>query len=102
MQPPVDVVSVFGANDTRWTTAVGSYDGHTAQLRAELTSGGIFNGTDPLPTQDTNYGTINLDFKDCKEATVEFDFPSTEESGEFTIKRVLEENAALCEILNAE
>jgi hypothetical protein len=87
---------------TRWVTAVGSYTGSTAELRAELTTGGIFNGSDPLPTQDTNYGSIDLDFTNCKEAHVSFDFPSVPESGEFTIKRVLEENAALCEALNAE
>ena len=97
-----ELMAVFGADDTRWVTAVGSFDGSSAQLRAELTSGGIFNGSDPLPTQDTEYGTINLDFANCREASVEFDFPSAGESGEFMIKRVLEENAALCEALSDE
>lgn len=102
VQPSVDIIPVFGANDTRWVTAVGSFDGHTAQLRAELTSGGIFNGSDPLPSQDTNYGTMDLHFSDCNNATVTFNFPSAGESGEFAISRVLAENASLCEALIAE
>ena len=100
--PAMGTTATFGAPDQRWATAVGSYSGGKAELKAELTSGGLFNSTEPLPTQTPEYGTINLDFKDCFEATVEFDFPSVGESGEFTINRVLPENAALCEALSQD
>ncbi len=100
--PPMGTPAVFGAADQRWATAVGPYSGKSAQLKAELTSGGIFNASVPLPSQDTNYGTINLDFNNCNEATAEFDFPSAGESGQFTITRALAENSALCEALNTE
>lgn len=82
-------------------TAVGTFSGNSASLKAELTSGGGFNSSEPSPVQDTEYGTIDIEFSSCSEAFVRFDFPSVPESGEFTINRVLEENAALCETLNS-
>ncbi len=100
--PAMGTQATFGSADQRWATAVGSYSGSTAQLNAELTSGGLFNSSEPLPNQDTHYGTINLDFKNCNQAVVDFDFPSVGESGQFTINRALEENAALCEVLNTQ
>jgi hypothetical protein len=94
--------ATFGADDQRWVTAVGTIDGDKATLNAELTTGGKFNTGDPLPTQDTQYGTLDLEFSNCKEGKVTYNFPSAGLSGEFNIARVLEENAALCEALIAE
>lgn len=92
----------FGAADQRWVTAAGSYDGNRAELKAELTSGGIFNASDPLPVQVPDYGTIILEFSDCTDASVSFDFPSAGESGQFGIHRAVEDNIALCEMLNED
>jgi peptidyl-prolyl cis-trans isomerase A (cyclophilin A) len=94
--------AVFGADDQRWVTALGSIDGNRTVLNAELTSGGLFNSSDPLPTQDTDYGTITLEFEDCKNAKVDFDLPKAGESGSFNIHRALDSNVALCEALNSE
>ncbi|MFT5371679.1 MAG: hypothetical protein ACI9R7_001209, partial [Lysobacterales bacterium] len=91
--------ATFGADDQRWVTALGSIDGSRAVLNAELTMGGAFNSSVPLPTQDTSYGTITLRFEDCSNATVDFEFPAASESGSFDIHRVLESNVALCESL---
>ncbi len=101
-QPPEDMTAVFGAPDQRWVTALGFYDGNRTELRAELTTGGLFNSSEPLPVQDTNYGTINIEFSHCNLASVDYDFPSTGESGFFTMQRVVESNVALCEALNTE
>jgi probable HAF family extracellular repeat protein len=100
-QPSNDITAVFGAPDQRWITALGFYDGNHAELKAELTTGGVFNASDPLPTQDTEYGTIDIEFADCKLASVEFDFPSAGEEGSFNIQRVVDSNVALCETLNS-
>jgi len=99
-QPPEEAVAVFGAADQRWVTALGSYDGNRAELKAELTTGGSFNGADPTPTQDTDYGTLTIDFSHCNLASVEYDFPSANESGFFTATRVVESNVPLCNELN--
>jgi len=101
-QPPEDISAVFGAPDQRWITALGFYDGNRAELVAELTTGGLFNSSDPLPVQDTNYGTINIEFSNCNLASVEFNFPTAGESGIFTMQRVVEDNVALCEALGPE
>ena len=101
-QPPEDVTAVCGAPDQRWVTALGSYDGNRAELRAELTTGGVFNTSEPLPIQDTDYGTINVEFLNCNLASVDFDFPSAGQSGVFMIQRVVEDNIILCEALSGE
>jgi len=97
--PPDGVLAAFGAPDQRWVTALGSFTDNRVELKAELTSGGLFNVSDPTPVQDTNYGTIILDFMSCEEATLNFDFPSSGQSGELTINRVLPDGVALCEEL---
>ncbi len=101
-QPPEDVMAEFGAPDQRWVTALGFYDGNRVEMAAELTTGGAFNSSDPLPTQDTEYGTINVEFTNCENGLVEFDFPSAGESGSFNIQRVVNSNVALCETLNSD
>jgi hypothetical protein len=95
----VNSSAMFGADDQRWVTAVGSFSGDSASLKAELTTGGIFHSSDPTHSQDTEYGTINLKFNGCSDAIVDYNFPSAMLSGQFNIGRVLNDNVALCEAL---
>jgi uncharacterized delta-60 repeat protein len=96
---PNSGTATFGAIDQRWVTAVGPFSGGKATLKAELTTGGAFNTDSPLPTQDTNYGTIVIEFENCSEGTVTYNFPGVGISGSFPIKRVVNSNVALCEAL---
>ena len=98
--PPGDATAVFGAPDQRWVTAVGTYDGNLAVLNAELTGGGGFNSSEPLPVQDTEYGTISLEFSGCSAAEVMYSFPGPGLSGSFMIERAVPGNVALCEALS--
>jgi hypothetical protein len=100
--PGGSAMATFGSPDQRWVTALGFYDGNRAELKAELTTGGEFNASDPLPAQDTEYGTINIEFANCENGNVEFDFPSAGESGTFNILRVVDSNVTLCEALNLD
>ena len=100
--PPASNEATFGAGDQRWVTALGSFDGARAELTAELTSGGIFNTSDPSPDQQAGYGTIVIVFNSCSEASVQFDFPGTGQSGNMIITRTLEDNVAMCEALAAQ
>jgi hypothetical protein len=100
-EPPVGATANIGAPDQRWITALGPYEGASAQLEAELTTGGTFNNAETIASQDPNYGFINLDFANCEEAMVSFDFPTAGQTGEFIINRVLPDNIALCEALQA-
>ena len=100
--PPDDGVSaVFGAADQRWVSGAGAYSGNSVTINVELTSGGIFNGATPLAGQQTGYGIITVVFINCNEALLTYNFPSLGLSGEMTLKRVLPDNVALCEILAA-
>lgn len=94
--------ATFGAHDHRWVTASGFYSGNSVELNVELTTGGIFNASDPLATQDTAYGTMTIVFNHCDEAIVTYNFPSLGISGEMVLKRAAPDNIPLCEALNAE
>lgn len=98
-QPPASGTATFGAADQRWVTGLGSIDGNQVVLNMELTSGGVFNGSEPLPTQDNAYGTMTITFSDCSNGQVTFDFPAAGQSGSFAITRTLNDNVALCESL---
>jgi hypothetical protein len=102
VSPDGSNTAAFASADQRWVTALGFYDDNRVEMSAELTSGGSFNASEPLPEQDTGYGTINLEFTDCNHANLEFNFPSAGESGSFSIQRTLDSNVALCEALNAD
>jgi len=91
--------AVFGAIDQRWVTGLGAIDNNRAELKMELTSGGVFNSSDPLPVQDTIYGSMILEFSDCSQGSVSYNFPTAGQAGEFTINRVANDNTALCESL---
>jgi len=92
--------AVFGAADQRWVTGLGGIQGNRVELAMELTSGGAFNAAEPVPVQEAGYGTLALDFKDCTEASVTYDFPGAGESGSFLIHRVVADNIPLCESLH--
>jgi hypothetical protein len=99
---PPGATAAFGAPDQRWVTAVGPYSGNRAELNAELTTGGVFNASEPVPVQDTGFGSMVLEFSDCGNGTLTYDFPSLGLSGEFAIERVEPGNATLCEALGAD
>lgn len=91
--------AVFGAADQRWVTGLGSYFGDSVTVNVELTSGGIFNGSEPLATQDSGYGTITIKFINCNEALVTYSFPTLGLFGQMTLTRVVTDNVALCQEL---
>jgi len=94
--PGAQAMATLGSPDHRWVTALGEYAGDRAELRAELTAGGMFNAPMPVASQDTDYGTINIEFTDCANAVVEYDFPGAGESGSFAITRLVDSNVAQC------
>ena len=97
--PDEGVAAVFGAADQRWVTGLGFYSGDSVTVSVELTSGGVFNASEPLATQELGYGTITIVFVSCDEAMLTYNFPSLDLSGEMTLTRVLPDNVALCEVL---
>ena len=99
--PPEDVSANIGDPGHRWMTAYGFYEGNSATLDIELTSGGVFNSNDPQPTQETD-GTVQIQFTDCNVGRVIYDIPAIDQQGTVEIARVTRENLHLCEAALSE
>jgi streptogramin lyase len=93
--------ATFGAWDQRWVTGLGIFSGNKVTVNVELTSGGIFNASQPTADQQQGYGTYTITFIDCNNATLVYNFPGPGLSGQLNLKRVLPDNIALCELLNS-
>lgn len=98
--PPGGADAVFGAKGQRWVTGGDIFNGNSVTVNVELTSGGIFNGSVPQATQQPGYGTITIVFNSCNEAIPTYNFPGVGPSGQITLKRVVTDNMALCEMLS--
>jgi hypothetical protein len=97
-RPAGNVQSNLGEPGHRWLTAFGPYSGSTADLTVEVTSGGVFNATNPIPGQESD-GSIQVDFGGCNAATVTYDITSAGVSGEIPIERIALDNLPVCEAL---
>jgi len=99
-RPPTSVTALLGEPGHRWLTAFGDYVDDTAELVIELTQGGVFDQTNPKAVTENGYGTMTLEFADCREGLISYDIPSLGLSGEIPIRRIAEDNVELCEDLN--
>ncbi len=95
-RPDESVQAMLGEPGHRWLTAFGPYSGNVAELDLELTSGGIFDSSDPAPSQVLD-GTISIEFTGCNEAMVTYDIFSAGVSGMIPIERIALDNVAGCE-----
>jgi hypothetical protein len=98
-RPDPSVMAILGDPGARWRTAYGPYDGDTAELDIELTSGGIFDSALPSPVQQPD-GTITVKWSDCENALLSFDIPSASVEGDIPITRIALDNVERCEELN--
>jgi len=98
-RPSANATAKLGEPGHRWLTAFGDYADETALLEIEVTRGGVFDSTKPVPT-GTIDGTITLEFADCNEGTVSYDIPSLNLQGKIPIQRLASDNVALCNKLN--
>ena len=75
--PPDDETDDFGSRQHRWFTALGSVSGDTAVMDVFLNSGGVFN--DPRETHSEPVGSMTIQFTDCINAQLSFDFDASDE-----------------------
>lgn len=99
-RPDPSVTANLGEPGHRWLTAFGEYAGDTAMLDVELTQGGVFNASEPAPTQDLD-GTIVLECADCSNCMVTYDITTAGVQGVVPIGRLAADNVAACEEMNA-
>jgi len=100
--PGGNAMATFGARDQRWVTGSGIYSGNSVTLNMERTTGGIFNGSEPMASQQTGYGTLTIVFLSCNEAHATYEFPGQGLSGQMTLSRVVEDNVPLCQALSGQ
>jgi hypothetical protein len=99
-EPPGEACQArLGDPAHRWITAQGSFAGGQAQLEIDITHGGVFDMGDPLPMHQAA-GSILLQFDDCMSGSVYYDIPSIGRSGLVPIRRIANDNVALCEQLS--
>jgi len=102
-RPPEDVDAILGDPGHRWVTALGPYDGDTANLTIYVTEGGVFDRAEPATSTDLDGdGTMTIEFADCNAGLVSYEITSLGISGEIPIERVATENVPLCEALNEQ
>jgi len=101
--PPIGATAHLGDPGHRWLTALGQIEGNKVLMDIEMTSGGIFDSATEVTRTDPpgSDGTITLTFDSCNSATVEYDIPSINRQGIVPIRRVADDNIALCEALNS-
>jgi formylglycine-generating enzyme required for sulfatase activity len=99
-RPPNDVTATLGDPGHRWLTAQGAYEGETASLTIYLTEGGVFDAADPPANNDgIGIGTMTINFADCTQGFVNYEFTAPRLSGEIPIQRISGDNVELCEAL---
>ncbi len=71
-EPPADETAGFSSSQHRWLTAFGPVEGNTANLTLSFDAGGVFN--DPRATNPVEVGSLTINFSDCDNATISWDF----------------------------
>jgi hypothetical protein len=79
----------------RWLTAQGTFNGPTAVLELNETTGGVFDGPRGIDTEPV--GTLTVDFTDCANARFDYDIPAEGRMGTIDTVRLLAGNEAVCE-----
>jgi hypothetical protein len=99
-RPDESVTAILGEPGHRWLTAFGPFEGDTATLDIELTSGGIFDSAQPVPNQ-VPYGTITITWTDCENAVLMYDIPSVGVQGSIPMTRIALDNVPRCVALSS-
>jgi len=96
-QPDPGVPYQVGHSGHRWLTAQGNYEpgSKSFTIPVYLVSGGLFD--DPTAVNPAaDEGTITVTFQDCKNATVSYQLTAANVSGNFSMIRILNDNASYC------
>jgi hypothetical protein len=97
-RPDDSVTAMIGDPGHRWMTALGPFDGNTAELKIYWNSGMIFDSANP-PTEQTQDGEMTVEFSDCATGIVTYDLGSSGASGEVPIQRLANDAVPMCESL---
>ena len=97
-RPEPGAPAILGEAGHRWLTAQGPYSGATAELDVSLSSGGVFDASDPPVDEPEPYGTIRLHWTDCSHAMLQYYLPPVGR-GAVPLRRIVQDNVPLCQAL---
>ena len=97
-RPEPGTPAILGEAGHRWLTAQGPYSGATAELDVSLSSGGVFDASDPPVDEPEPYGAIRLHWTDCSHAMLQYDLPPVGR-GAVPLRRIVPDNVPLCQAL---
>ena len=97
-RPDSSVSAMIGEPGHRWMTALGPFEGVTADLPIYWNSGMIFDSATPL-TEQMQDGDMTVRFTDCANGNVEYDLGSTNVTGNVPIQRLANDAVSLCNSL---
>lgn len=100
-RPAGSTPAVLGEAGHRWLTALGPIEGDSATLDVTLSRGGVFDAPLPMVANEA-YGTITVEFADCDNALLSYNFPGPVLSGSVPVERVVKDNVSFCEMLAEE
>jgi beta-glucanase (GH16 family) len=102
-RPPESATAILGEPGHRWITAQGPYSGDTATLTMFVTEGGTFDSAEPPTSTDAaGIGTMTIEFADCTQGLVTYQMTDPVRTNQIPIQRIVGDNQALCETLNAQ
>jgi plastocyanin len=96
-RPPADVTALLGEPGHRWLTAQGPYEGDTAVLTVNLSSGGVFDSGQPAVGDPQPVGTITITWTSCNAGLLSYELPALGLSNDIPIQRVVLDNVPACE-----
>jgi hypothetical protein len=95
-RPSNDVTALIGDPGHRWITAVGPFQGDTANLNINWSSGMIFDAASP-PVSTNQDGTLKVEFSNCFTGTVTYDLGASGRTGVVPIERIANDAVPFCE-----
>jgi hypothetical protein len=98
-RPPEDVMAILGGPGQRWLTGQGTFSGNTATLDIYVTSGAVFDSSNPVPEAPVKIGTMTIKWTGCNAAVLSYQIDSPPLVDEFPIERVALDNVPLCQAL---
>ena len=96
-RPPADARAIIGEPGHRWLTALGPYQGDTANLDIFLTTGGVFDSAVPPVNPEEKVGTVTITWTGCNKAWIAYDIPSLGLTGNIPVERIVLDNVPWCE-----
>jgi hypothetical protein len=97
-RPDADVMAMIGEPGHRWMTALGPFEGTSADLKIFWNSGMIFDSATPS-TEQTQDGDMTVSFSSCTRGNIAYDLGTANVTGNVPVQRLANDIVSLCEAM---